>query len=67
MATITNSINDIYKIMSEPSTSMKNIDDKRVLSVGPELQQNVQETQQAAQKGTTEGYKEALYKINILA
>lgn len=67
MSTIDTSISNVYEIMSGPSTSMKNIDDKRVLSVGPELQKNVQETQRAAQKGTTEGYKNTLYKLNVLA
>jgi hypothetical protein len=66
MSTISNNISDINNIMSGQSTAMKNIDDKRVLSVGPELQKSVQETQQAAHKGTTEGFKQSLYKINIL-
>ncbi|MCW8837949.1 MAG: hypothetical protein OQJ77_04305 [Thiovulaceae bacterium] len=65
MSSVNTSINNIYDIMNQPATSMRNIDSQKVLSVGSELQKNVQETQAAAQKGTTKGYQETLYKINL--
>ena len=60
------SASNVYSIMSEPGQSMKNIDAQRTMTVGPELQRGVQEVQEAASKGTNEGYNQALRKINIL-
>ena len=66
MSTISTSISNIYDIMSKPGAPVRNVDSQKVLSIGNELQKNVQETQQAANKGTTEGYKETLHQINLL-
>lgn len=66
MSTINTSVSNVYDIMSQPSTSFKNIDSQKVLSIGSDLQKNVQETQQAANKGTTEGYKQTLHQLNLL-
>ena len=63
---ISTSTSNVYAIMSEPGQSMKNTDSQKAMSIAPDLQRGIQETQQEARKGTTDGYKEALHKINIL-
>ena len=65
-ASVSTSTDNVYNIMSQPSASMKNVDSQKAMSIGPELQQGVQETKQAASKGATENFKASLYKINIL-
>ncbi|WP_241761455.1 hypothetical protein [Sulfurimonas gotlandica] len=45
---------------------MKNIDSQKSLSNGSEMQKEIQDTQRAAEKGTTEGFKETLHQINLL-
>ena len=61
------SVSNVYDIMSGPGTAMKNVDSKRPMTVGPELERGVRETIQEQQKGTTENFKrEVLTKINIL-
>ncbi|WP_373000973.1 hypothetical protein [Sulfurimonas sp.] len=45
---------------------MKNIDSQKALSNGSELQKEIKDTQKAAEKGTTEGFKETLHQLNLL-
>lgn len=66
MSTISTSLSNIYSIMDQPGYSMKNIDSQKALSNGSEMQKEIQDTQQAAEKGTTEGFKETLHQLNLL-
>lgn len=66
MSTINTAASNVYSIMSESGSSMKNIDSNKALSIGPELQQRVQETKQELDKNSTEDFRNSLHKINIL-
>jgi len=66
VSSVNTNSSSVLDIMNQPSYSMKNNDSQKALSIGSDLQGKVQESMQAAHKGTTEGHKETLYQLNIL-
>lgn len=60
------SISNIFQIMNEPSAPVKNLDTQKALTIGKILQQNVQEQQASADKGSTETFKQTVYQLNLL-
>lgn len=67
ISSLNTSTDNVYNIMAHSSIAMSNVDSNKALTIGGDIQQGIQETQAAAQKGSTEGFKQALYKINLLA
>ncbi|QFR50365.1 hypothetical protein FJR48_11760 [Sulfurimonas lithotrophica] len=67
MSTISTSVSNIYDLANETSVAMKNLDSKRAFSTGSDLQKLIQQTQQEMKKGTTEEYKNSLYKLDVRA
>lgn len=67
MSTITNTAMSAIEIMNQPTSSMKNTDSNKTLTISSDLQDKIQQTQEEAKKGTTDGYQQALYKLNVIA
>ncbi|MFA6192933.1 MAG: hypothetical protein WC665_11370 [Sulfurimonas sp.] len=67
LSSLSTSTNNIYNIMSHESAAKSNTDTNKAASIAGDVQRSVQETQEALQKGSTENYKQALQKIDILA
>lgn len=65
-ASLSTSTSNVYNIMNSPSQPMKNLDSQKAMSIGSELQQNIQEVQMSREKGTNETFKREAYKINLL-
>ncbi|MCX6051864.1 MAG: hypothetical protein NTZ60_05065 [Campylobacterales bacterium] len=65
VASLSTSTNMVYKLMSE-STAMSNVDSNKASSIGPDIQQSIQENKMAMEKGSTDSFKQALSKIDIL-
>lgn len=65
VASLSTSTNMVYKLMSE-STAMSNVDSNKASSIGPDIQQSIQESKMAMEKGSTDNFKQALSKIDIL-
>jgi len=67
MSTISSSASNINAMLNEPNTAIKNADSNKTVTIGPELQKGIQETQQELKKGSTENFKQELYKLNVFA
>ncbi len=67
LSSLSTSTNNIYSIMSHSSAAKSNTDTNKTASIAGDVQRSIQETEMAREKGTTESYKQALQKIDILA
>jgi hypothetical protein len=66
MPSVNTNSTSVLEIMNQQSYSMKNTDSNKTMTISSDIQEKVQQTQEAARKGTTEGYKETLYQLNVL-
>ena len=57
------STNNIYNIMSRASASMSNVDSNKAAAIGADMQRSIQETVAAAEKGSTDNFKQKLQEI----
>lgn len=66
LSSLNTNTSNIYNIMSHQSAAVSNADSNKAASIGADMQQSIQETESAREKGGMDGYKEALHKINLL-
>lgn len=52
--------------MSRASASMSNVDSNKAAAIGADMQRSIQETVAAAEKGSTDNFKQKLQEINVL-
>ena len=60
------SVSNVYNIMNQPGSAIKNVDTNKAMSIGSDLQQSVQEVQSSRDKGSNETFTQTLYKLNVL-
>ena len=67
VSSIDTNVSNVYDIMNSPSAAFSNTDPNKALKVGSDIQKNVQEVATLAEKGSTDGYIQSLYKLDIKA